>query len=675
MVNKLFIIFCVFSLLLSFSLASALDWRTFGNDLSQMHQNQYVGMGQLDVSLFETNISVGYEVSGTSPNVSFQPINVNAGINGTETGFIFFPYGSYIRVYDSGLNLLNEFQTGTTVTQIDVQDYDGDGDYDDIATIIKHNNTLLTLKIIEFDKTDNSLTQTYEFNLSTIGDETIVNGIRNQGNEIYFATSQRNTTGDNSYNLYLHKANTTDLTSQFIFNSTWQFDEPLNILDFNNDGKLEFMTFNQRKLFAFQEDGTMVFNFSQPTVSPAINIHDAKFFHPISSNIWKVAILRVRSSGNPSHPRDALIDVYNSDMSLYNNESYEIGFGGVLNAGGTAQGRLAIADADSDGLDDIYIAGSDTTVNPAKFRLNIYDGDTLNLISTNASIISENIDLDEPTSLTIGDIDGGGTQDFIFFTSDGRLILLSGETNSFIHEGDKQSTNDFYSCIPADINVDGSLEILCAGESLTQLFSSSAVANNNSRITVVAYDPSTTIEVNTTLFAFITAVDDEGDSPLYYRIKCSNAEDWTNITTISTQSCFFSEIGQFNVTVGTKDPYHSTFDIFSQVITVTQTGEICDNDGICEAEQGETYINCPADCPAPSENVTQVEGGIAIPTQIVDSDDFNKGLLPEIYFGTLAFFSRTLQPFILLIFLILFVMIIMVLGLIIKKIAKRSVGG
>ena len=97
---------------------------------------------------------------------------------------------------------------------------------------------------------------------------------------------------------------------------------------------------------------------------------------------------------------------------------------------------------------------------------------------------------------------------------------------------------------------------------------------------------------------------------------------------------------------------------------------ICDNDDVCESSQGETYINCPNDCPTPTET-TQVEGGIAIPLDLVNTEDTDKGLLPEIYYGTLGFFSSVLEPSILLIFVIFFVLIMITIGAIIVKIAKK----
>jgi hypothetical protein len=56
--------------------------------------------------------------------------------------------------------------------------------------------------------------------------------------------------------------------------------------------------------------------------------------------------------------------------------------------------------------------------------------------------------------------------------------------------------------------------------------------------------------------------------------------------------------------------------------------------------------------------------------KLVNVDDVDTGLLPDIYHGTLRFFSVTLSPMIILIFLIFIVLIILLIGAVIKKVAK-----
>jgi hypothetical protein len=98
---------------------------------------------------------------------------------------------------------------------------------------------------------------------------------------------------------------------------------------------------------------------------------------------------------------------------------------------------------------------------------------------------------------------------------------------------------------------------------------------------------------------------------------------------------------------------------------------ICNHNGTCDA--GETYNNCPDDCSFVAPNITQATdtGGMPLPTKIVDINNVEQGLLPEIYYGTLGFLSNTLMPIMIIIFVIIFVLIITAIGSIIVKIAKK----
>jgi len=56
--------------------------------------------------------------------------------------------------------------------------------------------------------------------------------------------------------------------------------------------------------------------------------------------------------------------------------------------------------------------------------------------------------------------------------------------------------------------------------------------------------------------------------------------------------------------------------------------------------------------------------------KLVNVDNVDSGLLPDIYHGTLRFFSVTLSPMIIFIFLLFIVLIILLIGALIKKVAK-----
>jgi hypothetical protein len=120
--------------------------------------------------------------------------------------------------------------------------------------------------------------------------------------------------------------------------------------------------------------------------------------------------------------------------------------------------------------------------------------------------------------------------------------------------------------------------------------------------------------------------------------------------------------------------YDGLFDIIcsdnssTKFLLTSYNGSLCGN-SICES--GEDNDNCAIDCPSvePTQNTTQAEGGLVLPTQIVSTENIDEGILPEIYYGTLGFFSYVLAPSIILIFFIIFVLIMFVIAGIIKKVA------
>jgi len=62
----------------------------------------------------------------------------------------------------------------------------------------------------------------------------------------------------------------------------------------------------------------------------------------------------------------------------------------------------------------------------------------------------------------------------------------------------------------------------------------------------------------------------------------------------------------------------------------------------------------------------------SLPTDFfVSQNNTKEGLLPSIYYGTLSFFQNNLMPLIIIIFLIFSVLIILSIGIIIKKLFEK----
>jgi hypothetical protein len=637
---------------------SYLDWQTFGSDYSAMPQAQLsTSYGGFNGNVSKVSISAGQTYShALSP---FQPLVSSLG--SVVESFIIFPNGNFLQVYDKTLSLVDEIISGTPNSQIDIGEFNGDGFSNDIAGIFVYNSTDVAFKVYNFNHATNTLSLYQEVNFS-LGLSSASSGVRCSGNLCYvYLSSFNSTTYNNSfYKIYTNGS----FSSQFVDYTLNPILESPSFNDINADGNYEFALFSQDKIMITDSNGVLLKNY---TFTGNQRARGVKFFRPDASNQLKIAYIwegGASSSCGAGLYNCVNLTVVKNDYSPYWSNIVE--FGQSSGDVGRSQG-FAIQDYDEDGLDDIYVVASSGTSNP-RTQFKIYRGLSGIIImqKNDMSIVNTQY----PNAFTtIARMDLDVNFDFITMSTN-KLYVLSATSitpaSNILLYNDNLTGN--YQCIPADVTYDGFLDVLCSGTSGTVLYTSN-YTNDNAYIVSVAFDPSTTIAVSSTINAIISASDTEGDQKVY-RIRCNDNESFSMGGLNSVQSCFYNQVGIYNLTVAVRDIFHSAYDDeLSQLITVTTNGGTCNFNGVCDFSLGESFSNCPSDCSANQTEVIQAGvNGLALPMKLVDVNNTDSGLLPSIYRSMLAFLSLILPYLIPLVLVVLFMMTLLAfVGLIIRK--------
>lgn len=670
-INAIYFMMGIFlvSGLLPFTSSAGYDWNTYGNGYTPSHNAQY----ETGYSAFDGAINTLTSTSSGQDQFDYSTQALVDEFGDFDTNYMAVADGNYLRLFDGDLDFYTEAFVGmNSMGQLASTDWNSDG-HTDIAGFWRYNATQLHFKVFSPNHTLGTLDEIYDYNVSfpsTNG----VTGVRCEGNTCYTVLF------DNALGswTWTHLEMTPNGTTSYQV-ASGQADDPIDPpswVDYDNNGDLDFIVFSDNLVLVYDENGIGIQNWTRPYTTGSYNyIKHARFIDSDASPYWRLVFVYEipyqsfssgQCAGNYACVRAEIRSV---------NDGSSITAVEPLSAGSSSGGNprlqgFAIKDYGSAEYQDVWIATSRIGSNRVGL-LSIYEGDGTSLYSS-SSLGDDYGNYYPRNSMTLARMDDDSSYDAIILSS-GNVRVWSPATDSMLYSGAVSGISDVSSCVPADLNFDGSLDLACADTNSVALLSPN-VTNSNPYITQVAYDPSTLVAVNETLTAIISATDDESNNILYSH-KCNSTVDWSSEDSSNTKDCVYDTVGSYTLTVGVRDSFHGDYTTFPQTITVTSTGAVCDNDFVCEAEQGETYLSCPNDCDSPEEtqipDSTTATGGLPVPTQLVDVDDTNKGLLPEIYYGTMGFMSSVLSPTILLVFVIFFAMIMLTIGGIIRKIAQR----
>jgi len=652
-------------------------WISYGNGYFPAHQRQY----DSGSSFFDDVVNTESSTYSGLNQFAHPTQTLVSSFGDQDKNYAFVSSGNWLRMFDGDLNLYTEYFVGMeSMGQMGSIDWNDDGSMD-IAGYWRENETQIHFKVFEVDHNTRLISEIFQYNFTHPATNGI-SGVRCDGDTCYTILYDTDGVGTSTYWTDLQISKTTGVLAHLLYSAKLPFapTEPPSFDDYDNNGILDFIVSSQNHVAVYDKNGVIIQNWTfSSTVGTIHYVKSAKFFNADASPYLKVAIVyEIPYQSASSGQCDGYYACVRIEIKNVNDGS-DVSDVEILSAGSSSGGNprlqgFAIGDYNGDGYDDIWGASARLGTAPVSI-LKIYQGDGTELYYSGDMAIGGAYY--PSSSMTLARMDDDSMMDAILYN--GAVNIWSVAKDEVIYSDTLINTGGQGSCIPADLNYDGALDLVCAdGDSMEML--SANITNTNPYITQVAYDPSTLVAVNQTITAIITAIDDDNDNILYIH-KCQSSDNWSAEDGSNTKDCVYGSVGTYLLTVGVRDPYHlDTYDTFSQTITVTSTGGICDNDYICESEQGETYFSCPNDCEAPEEDPiadqTTATGGTPLPTTLVDIDNVNKGLLPEIYYGTLAFMSSIISPTILLVFVIFFALIMLTIGGIIRKIGeKASMGG
>lgn len=625
-------------------------WQQYGGILTRMTHSQssssFSNLNNTNSEIVTSIIGSNFAINNPTQPLITDFLNDSSFAN---QKLVVLQDGNFLEFLDTNLNIISEINTGNSIVgQIQIGDFNYDLFNNEIAGLYRINDTSIELRYYQYNISSSALTL---LNSTLYTEEFTINstGVKCIGGSSSFCTFQLGNTTNVS--LITHYSN----GNEFIGNSNGSYGkEPLAIEDINHDGFYEGLTYGTSKFTIWNlTSGLPIITIN---ADASYTLQNARIVRIDSSVLFKVAVFETLGSSS------CRVKTWRIDGSVLWTDSC----GGVVPSPYVPFG-MGIYDYNNDFFDDLWIAYDDNSADILK----IFDGTDGTLLFSSTSeidLVSGGVFTSTPQGFNIARMSSSTTPAIIYTTSTNLINIYSPSQNdTFIYNQSTGGSSGLMGCAIGDLNFDSYNDVVCTDNGFTIGVLSNS-SNENSVMTSVTFSPSTIVPINSEVQVLISCIDAESDSILY-SIRCDSGDSFTESYS-SSQLCSYLSTGYKNMTLRCRDAFHSEYSEFSQIISVTLTGAICNNNGVCDS--GETNNNCPNDCISSATNHTQATGGMAIPTKLVDTEtSTEQGLLPEIYYGILAFLSTTLSPMMVLIFLFLSVFIIIAIGTLIKKVVSK----
>lgn len=611
MIKKLGISLLFILVFLSIVSASS-QWSSFGNGINASitnavnnthlgslsyatHYNLTRNDGYLADTHVIANNHFAYEPLVFAPN---ENVLCNQSLNNASTNknYLVYPVSSSLKLIDDSLTSVTSIGTvSNTIANIGAYDFNNDCKLNDIVGLY-NTSTDIQFKNYHIDNSLSfslldTLTTPLPFDIGSISGLTCdVNT-----NDCFFGVQSLNYTSN------YYKVNSTGIFNfyNYTFDNFNQNDYPLTIQDIDNDGDRDFATISVFQLIVFDENGNSVFNKS--TSAPFL-VKDVKFIKPSSSPLWNV-VWFIDSQGVGSSSVISFNSTGSSQWSIVVGTTDAFIIGSSINK------------YTDDNFDDVFLAVGDTTASIEDVNFYVLkgtDGSTLDSSTLSNHKVAGAWEYGL-LQLATGNFDNDSIVDFMLggttnkFGSTKSEVLLYSLDNGLLFNDTIDAS--YKGCIIGDLDNDDYNDVICSGvgtniPSITKAWFS-LQGNSNPTLDVLSFS-ALSIDTNDIITVNITASDIENDSIVYGHtcfVGDSIHEEADNIF-----FCGYNSSGNYLITGYVRDNFHITYDSASQLISVSQ---------------GATDI-------------------VNIPLVLVNVTDTNKGLLPEIYFGTLVFFSNNL---------------------------------